>query len=157
MPSVLVPRLVNPHSLSKLAKKLHTCEIINGNRILGPRLRTTLHAMVASRVLERMERAGIMSGGIPRLHQHRLVGLHTEDNFIYSEINSSSAPAGITNAAVADLMSMAPPVDTSAAASSKAEEKQEEAEEEADYGEYSSPFLKADAASSPAATTIGGE
>ena len=104
-----------------------------------------------------MEKSGVMvAGDVPRLHEHRLVGLHTENNFIYSDVSSSSAPAGITIAAVADLMSMAPIVDTSAAASSKAEEKQEEAEEEADYGEYSSPVVKADAASSPAATTIWG-
>jgi hypothetical protein len=147
------------HTKCVIAKRLHNCVIVNGNRILGPKLRSTLHAMVASRVLERMERSGMMaSDDVPRLHEHRLVGLHTEDNFIYSDVSSSSAPAGIPIAAVADLMSMAPIVDTSAAASSQAEEEVvEPAEEEmADYGEYKSPIVGPDAASSPAATTIWG-
>jgi hypothetical protein len=142
---------------SKIAKKLFPCEVVNGNRVVPHKLRATLCAMVTARVMARMKKVGTLQGEIPELHQHRLVGLHTEDSFIYSEISSSSAPAGITDAAVADFMSMAPPVDISAAASSKAEEKEEEAEEEADYGEYSSPIVKADAASSPAATTIGGK
>mgnify|MGYP000397105804 CR=1 FL=1 len=145
------------HTKCIIAKKLHNCAIVNGNRILGPKLRSTLHAMVASRVLERMERSGMMmSDDAPRLHEHRLVGLHTEDNLIYSEFGSSSASAGITAAAVAGLMSMAPIVDTSAAASLMTEVVQEPAEEEADFGEYNSPITGPDAASSPAAATIWG-
>ncbi len=140
-----------------IAKKLHDCKIINGNRILGPRLRATLYEMAASRVLERMERQGMMEADdIPKLHEHRLVGLHTENNLIYSDFGQSSASAGITTAAVAGLMSMAPIVDTSAAASSMTEMVEEPAEEEADYGEYKSPNSRPDAARASAASTLGG-
>jgi hypothetical protein len=146
------------HQQCLIAQKLYKCQIVNGNRIVGPKLRATLNTMTASRVLDRMEKSGVMAAGdIPKLHVHRLVGIHTEDNFIYSDVGASSASAGLPIAAVEGLMAEAPIDDT--AVSPRAEEKvAEPAEEEemADYGDHRSPIVGPDAASSPAAATIRG-
>jgi hypothetical protein len=144
-------------STSRLAVKLWPCRIVNGNRIIPPSLRAAINGMVATRLMKRMTDGGTLQAGIPGLHQHRLVGIHTEDSFIYSEIGSSTGPPGMTDAAAHAFASMAAPVDTTAAASLDVREVVDY-EEEADYGDHASPVIKADAASmfSPPASTLGG-
>ena len=134
-------------STSRLAVKLWPCRIVNGNRIIPPYLRASINGMVATRLMKRMKDEGTLrEADIPGLHQHRLVGLHTEDRFIYSDIGSSTGPRGMIDATAHAFASMAAPVDTTAAASLDAHE-EVDYEEEADYGDHASPMIKADAAS----------
>jgi hypothetical protein len=143
------------NSVSRLAKRCHPCAVVNGNRIIPPNLRASINGMMATRLWARMKQKGLLPDAVPGLHQHRLVGLRTEDRFIYSDIGSTKA-CGLTDAAVDAFASMTAPVDDAAAASLPAD-REVDYDEEADYGEYASPLIKADAASafSPAASTLG--
>ena len=98
-----------------------------------------------------MEEADILG-----LHPHRLVGIHTEDSFIYSDVGASTGQPGVSAAAAEAYALLAAPVDITEAASLDIPEVIED-DDEIDFGEHSSPLITADAVSalSPPISSLG--
>ena len=75
---------------SRLAAKVEMSKVVNKQRMLLPWLRSAISGLVAMRIMRRMKTEGVLDeGGLPMSHPHRLVGIHNEDSFIYSDMGSA--------------------------------------------------------------------
>ncbi len=143
---------------SRLADKVEKSKVVNKQRILSPWLRSAISGLAATRIMRRMKTVGVLDeGGLPMSHPHRLVGIHNEDSFIYSDMGVSTSTGQPGVSASESYALMAVPVDTTAAASLDTLEAVSDASSDIDYGGHISPVVTADAVSalSPTTSSLG--
>ncbi len=126
---------------------------------MPPWLRSAINGLVSTRLMRRMKTEGVLDEAIVlESYPHRLVGIHTEDSFIYIDIGGI-ASTGQPGAYAADAEAyalMAAPVDITEAASLDIPMVVDDADD-IDYGDQPSPLITADAVSalSPPISSLG--